>query len=198
MPYASRVLLLGALAAACADSSPTTPTVPSPQFNFSNGPAAVGPVLRTKDAILFVFTNPEPALTALVALVNPIGEACETDVALVKLVDLQQVLSSGLTHALVQGEELPVTIYEGESPPDEICAELPTAPVIATGTARLTHNFLTFPDGSGRFSQRAQGFVTYSAGGTARFSAVVNIFFNPDGSFASVFAKITLTPARGR
>jgi hypothetical protein len=182
-------------------SEEKTPDLTSPSNNFANGPATPGPLilrLHEPDWFVFLFPDLQANLTASVGFEERFSVFCEPAPISIPPEDLQFLFSpTGRLALLVQGRELPVIIYAGAIPGrdiDAFCAQLATAPIIATGTAHIVFNHHDLnSDASNGY--RAQGVVQLVAGGQAQFSGVVKFVATPDGNVRMLVSKVNLGPA---
>src|SRR4051812_18612432 len=121
-----------------------TPDLTSPSNNFANGPATPGPLilrLHEPDWFVFLFPDLQANLTASVGFEERFSTFCEPAPIAIPPEDLQFLFSpTGRLALLVQGRDMPVIIYAGAIPGRDIgafCAQLSTAPIIATGMAHI-------------------------------------------------------------
>jgi hypothetical protein len=182
-------------------SNDGVPSSTQPSDNFANGPATPGPLvlrLHEPDWFVFLFPDLKSNLTASVGIVERFSAFCEPGPITIPPEDLQFLFSpTGRLALLVQGRELPVIIYAGAIPGRDIgafCAQLATAPIIATGTAHIVFNHHDLnSDASNGY--RAQGVVQLVAGGQAQFSGVVKFVATPDGNVRMLVSQVNLGPA---
>ena len=195
------VCLATAIFLGCADSrSPTEGSELKPSDNFSNGPAAPRPIvfrLHQPDWFVFLFPDLKSNLTASVGMADRFSVFCDPAPITIPVQDLQFLFNpTGRLALLVQGREMPVVIYEGAIPGDDIeafCVQLATAPIIARGTAHIVfnhHDLLS--DASNGY--RAQGIVDLVTGGQAHFSGVVKFVATPNAPTRMVVSQVNLSP----
>jgi hypothetical protein len=187
------LLMLG-----CSGDGVPEPT--SPSENFTNGPATPGPLilrLSEPDWFVFLFPDLQAQLTATVGIVERFSAFCEPGPITIPPEDLQFLFSpTGRLALLLQGREMPVIIYAGAIPGRDIgafCAQLSTAPIIATGTAHVVFNLKDFRTESSN-GYRAQGVVQLTGGGQAQFSGVVKFVTTPDGNTRFLVSQVNLSP----
>jgi hypothetical protein len=195
----STVILLG-----CRESQSPTDTLGAglPVHNYANAPSSPGPVvfrLHEPDWFIFLFPDFGADLIASVGLAERFSVFCEPALPSIPPQDLQFLFSpSGRLSLLLQGRDMPVLIYAGAmvGTPEEFCAHLATAPIIARGTARIVfnHHDLNTEASNG---YRAHGTVELTGGGKAQFSGVVKFVTTPDGNTRVLVSEVNLSAMGG-
>lgn len=195
--------LLGAvLLVGCTEQNvPTASTdaLPTPAFNFLNGPAAPGPIIvRFQDQFVTFYSDFDRGLTAIHGV--DIVALCAGDPFFFELVDIQDVTNpteAAAVNELFQGDDLTTSVWAftlvGFS-----CAPFVATIPLATGTADLTstdNDFFAFlrdePARANAFGFTAQGRLNLTSGGTAHFNGEFRAVFKPGESFRAV-SKINL------
>lgn len=206
-------LLCAGLVIGCEQSPPTAVPQVGPSFNFSNGPANPGIVLRTDRNDFFFFVDDKSLLVAF----GSTGDGpfpCATSTVLTPG-DLQRIVrdpSSGTDPdafpelRLFVADELFMFVYDWTGMPNPFtCDFILNGPRIAEGTARLVNTdndfFAFLRDDAPRtnsFGWQAHGTLQdLLNGGQVRFSGHVRIAFRPaepDDEVLVVQDKVTLVP----
>jgi hypothetical protein len=181
--------------------NPPTDLDPSdvdPQFIFTNGPQAPGPVVFRQAAepnvYSFLFPDDKAGLTATAGVVGTPAEACDpANPNFAEPIDFQ-FLFSPTGRLLEHGRaELSLVVYEGST--TDFCGALLSAPVIGTGIVQLVENDPDFNGSRGgpSFGYHAQGPVQLVSGGKARFSGTVKFVTTGTGKLAHVVSHVELT-----
>ena len=191
-PIAAALALV--LAFGCTDQT-TSPTAlndaaVAPTFNFLNGPASAGIVLRYETPFAVSWADPESGLRATVGFDT--DEYCaniiDFDIVAVQDVDLP----TGRLLGPVQGDDMqtavwPFTAFD--------CALFTTVEPLATGVSefRLTDNdvFGTVVNNANAWGWRTHGALTLASGDKAQFSGHINRMFTNDGQF-TITSKVSL------
>jgi len=188
---------LGTLA--CGDDSGTNPAGDAvPSLDFTNGPEAPGPVVFRLAAepnfYLYFFPDDKAGLTASAGVVGTLAEACDiTNPNFAEPIDFQ-FLFSPTGRLLEHGRaDLSLVVYQGST--TDFCGALIGAPIVATGTVHLVENDPDFTASRGgpSFGYHAEGPVTLTAGGTARFSGTVKFVTTATGELAHILSHVVLT-----
>ena len=178
--------------------SPTAADNADPSFNFTNGPEAPGPVVFRLAAepnfYLYFFPDDKAGLTATAGVVGTLAESCDlSNPNFAEPIDFQFLFSpSGrlLEHGRA---DLSLVVYQGST--TDFCGALIGAPIVATGTVHVVENDPDFDASRGgpSFGYHAEGPVTLTAGGKARFSGSVKFVTTATGKLTHILSHVVLT-----
>jgi hypothetical protein len=181
-------LLMPLLAVACDPPAAFTANTPSPQFDFSNGPADLPNVFRGDSILLFVWpdytTNLVIAVNAPpggVSSVRRCGGTLRPAPQPVQTVGEMQNVMRQLR--LLRNVNIHVysPVPEGFSGFLSLCNATPLAAGIGNLTSTDNDRMVT-GHGANAFGFRAEGIVALAAGGSARVLAELQMLILPDGT----------------
>ena len=184
-----------AVLAACAKDTPTTPSLAA-----ANAPPTSGPNVIRGPFGPGTISGADEELTVAVGFEEPFAEHCADLESPNQPGSAQLVFTpSGGSHFRQSGQDLNVVVFEFAGLSTDACEDLVGAPVVATGTARLSlasNDLVGGGTGPGAdvVSVTLNGVVNLVSGGRARLHVTTVTLLKPDGTFAFDHVRIALRP----